>query len=653
MKELNNIVVNYLAKENVQYAILINGSWGSGKTYYWKNELEQLIKSTNVPGRETGSVDTGTVELKYRPLYISLFGVKTIEDLNKKLFFEVCNQLKFFQSNTAKVMGEAAKSLLGLVDPFGVFGKIAQKVTEADIDYSKLLDFNDCVLCFDDLERASMEIDELLGYINNLVEHDKVKTIIIANEEEIVKLTKNIELKLQCAVQAVPEKERTIDNIHEKMGELFQNNSRFAVIKEKTIGITVDYVPEMDLILPKLILETSTDETMRAILNDNIPLVKETVKKSKLGLNLRVIKYAISDFVIVCQYLKEKHSSMLSALSKPLLKFILAASLEFKANKSAERLDKQTLLDMGNTETSFYYQSIFKNKEDIVTKFVQKYFGEDMNEILVLDTVTRLIATGHFDGDKFDEEIKRLTPSEQSSTDKILNGYWTLTDVEFKLAIDDVINKIDNGEYSLAMYLKLYRNIEYFCQKGLVNLSIAVLQKKFMDGMDKSFNNSSYTPTLKFDSFVDGELSDESKQIRAYAGTLNERLGIKELADEINSLINDMPNKLDEFCFKLGSSNSEMWSKPVFKYMVISQLVDKITMMENKQIIALRNCIEERYRAINIHETDLVNDYENLLVLKDCLEDHIKQQQISLSTHLKRVLVKTLEDVTSKLRPRS
>ena len=51
---------------------------------------------------------------------------------------------------------------------------------------------------FDDLERASLDINEILGYINNFVEHDNIKVIIIANENEIEdKLNeKNLELKM-------------------------------------------------------------------------------------------------------------------------------------------------------------------------------------------------------------------------------------------------------------------------------------------------------------------------------------------------------------------------------------------------------------------------------------------------------------------------
>ncbi len=46
--------------QNKPVAIAINGEWGIGKTYLWKNELAPLIRE----------------ELKKNPIYTSVFGKK-------------------------------------------------------------------------------------------------------------------------------------------------------------------------------------------------------------------------------------------------------------------------------------------------------------------------------------------------------------------------------------------------------------------------------------------------------------------------------------------------------------------------------------------------------------------------------------------------
>lgn len=43
-------------------------------------------------------------------------------------------------------------------------------------------------IIFDDLERCSIVIPNILGYINQFVENNGLKVIVIANEDEIIKL---------------------------------------------------------------------------------------------------------------------------------------------------------------------------------------------------------------------------------------------------------------------------------------------------------------------------------------------------------------------------------------------------------------------------------------------------------------------------------
>ena len=36
MKELLEIIEDYLLQEETNYALLIKGNWGCGKTYFWR-----------------------------------------------------------------------------------------------------------------------------------------------------------------------------------------------------------------------------------------------------------------------------------------------------------------------------------------------------------------------------------------------------------------------------------------------------------------------------------------------------------------------------------------------------------------------------------------------------------------------------------------
>ena len=45
MKELIENIVEYIKKPYTDYAIMINGEWGSGKTHFWNNKVKKRIES--------------------------------------------------------------------------------------------------------------------------------------------------------------------------------------------------------------------------------------------------------------------------------------------------------------------------------------------------------------------------------------------------------------------------------------------------------------------------------------------------------------------------------------------------------------------------------------------------------------------------------
>ena len=96
MQRLNEIVKLYLEMET-NYALMITGEWGIGKTYYYNNVLEDLIADTYTFNDQTK---------KYRPIRISLFGLKSIEEIQGEIFLSL---YPFLKSKAVKFGGKAAK----------------------------------------------------------------------------------------------------------------------------------------------------------------------------------------------------------------------------------------------------------------------------------------------------------------------------------------------------------------------------------------------------------------------------------------------------------------------------------------------------------------------------------------------------------------
>ncbi|WP_120884746.1 P-loop NTPase fold protein [Helicobacter pylori] len=142
--------------QNKLIAIAINGEWGIGKTYLWKNELAPLIRE----------------ELKKNPIYISVFGKKDeqaiIEDLVTQ-FLSVKNQ-------QPKSMGDIVNGALSL---FGI---------NVNVDFLfkmfKKEHMENTIVCIDEFERLSdkIPVQDILGLISELKEHKRCCVIAIYNK---------------------------------------------------------------------------------------------------------------------------------------------------------------------------------------------------------------------------------------------------------------------------------------------------------------------------------------------------------------------------------------------------------------------------------------------------------------------------------------
>jgi Cdc6-like AAA superfamily ATPase len=143
-KIIESIFEDYLNKEKTNYALLINGKWGSGKTFLWKNVLEKKA-----------------IEKKFEPIYISLNGINDVGEiegilLSKALKLDnpiINNSLKFLR-NGINVVGNI----------IGGGSKLNDITKGINLNF----DLSNMLLCFDDLERCSLPIKEILGLINTI-----------------------------------------------------------------------------------------------------------------------------------------------------------------------------------------------------------------------------------------------------------------------------------------------------------------------------------------------------------------------------------------------------------------------------------------------------------------------------------------------------
>ena len=188
----NNLVKNYLKEyvnyeNNLEYAVLLKGKWGSGKTFFIKIFIEELK------------------EIKF--VYVSLFGLKTIEEVHEKIFESFHPLLsskgtKFLSSILKGAIKFGTKvEIEDLISLDKDLEKELNKYINIEIDENNLIRniFNyapkilrkdnkkNIVFVFDDLERCLIKTEHLFSLISDFVEQKGLKLIVIGNEEEIKK----------------------------------------------------------------------------------------------------------------------------------------------------------------------------------------------------------------------------------------------------------------------------------------------------------------------------------------------------------------------------------------------------------------------------------------------------------------------------------
>lgn len=142
----------------------MDGPWGSGKTYIWKEIKSEYLKSQWT-------------------VYVSLFGVKTASEVRSKITASI-----IAGSETTSVVGWTRNALtkLRVTDVASKYFKVNLSIDLLEIISKRI------IICFDDLERIAPDanIEEILGLINYLSEHKSHRCLVILNETEMAPIHK-------------------------------------------------------------------------------------------------------------------------------------------------------------------------------------------------------------------------------------------------------------------------------------------------------------------------------------------------------------------------------------------------------------------------------------------------------------------------------
>lgn len=432
-EEICELILRYIRKENTEYAILINGKWGVGKTFFINNrlkgKLQQEIKQTS----------------QYKDIvYISLYGIKDIAQLENRIMYSIIeNSILNSNKKTSRKLIYGAKTYINSLE---------KKETIMDI-IKMFQEIAKYIIIFDDIERCMIPITELLGYINELVEHKNVKTILVANEDKM-----------------------------SERGSLYENKVYYE-IKEKLIGEVIYYNPNMDIILD-YICEKENNQIVSTIVKNNKYKIIEIIQRFNYK-NIRTLKICISKFRTIIEKIeeikgryKDYDQNTYNKLLDNILIYLLHVTIMYKENMKL--YDWSSLLGP--------------------LKLINLTIRDDKIEILGFRFIDKMVQYSIIDLEDIEKILDIYNKKDQNdiygkgSPFEVVTNFFGKADNEVEEALKGMKNEIKNNLYMMEVYSKI------LCY--LLELRYAEYDEKLINDiiklMEYNIKNSKNTYTTEF-----------------------------------------------------------------------------------------------------------------------------------------------------------
>ena len=636
---------------------MLKGKWGAGKTWFINQYIEKLKEKEKKLKEKKGKWGAGKTwlinqfdklkaketekklkakETEKKCVYVSLYGVTNYSEIQDLLL----QQLYPFRTSEGMVL--ARKVFTGLL-------KLTLKIDlnndgkdDAMWNFSipeinipqKFEDSSFSLLIFDDWERCSINIENILGYINSFVESQDLKVVIIANEEEI---------------STEPEK--------------------YKKIKEKLIGKTFEISPDFSGALNEVLNKVHTQQA-KDFLSKNLDFIQDLYRQAEC-INLRILNQISLDFERFFKELPEKARNK-AELIKDLLELLIIFSLEISCGrldpKDISQIDKKLEVELvelmgamrgkdtdskenkANTEDKKSFIGIFQKYENIYYNMIYS------SGYLPLSTAfPNLSVWGLFFDkgiiDKEALETSMLTSKyfkDENSPNWIkLLQYQQLSDDDFEKLIELV-----NLEYQKRYYDDI-NIIKHITGLFLIFSEVGLYPKTKEDILD---NAKLYIDYLRNNNKLDFHFpenlpqaygfafqSKESSEFKAFCEYIKESKNeakINKAPEAARNLLRIMQTDTDKFSSMIRNNlnyrinmlfNENYFDFPIFHYMSPKEFVETILKLENTERNYVFYSLQQRYTIPN---NDLNQEINFLIEVQKILLQEVAQRQGKLMGYL-------------------
>ncbi|MNZ07839.1 hypothetical protein D3C78_246280 [compost metagenome] len=224
-QRLKELLENNIKNEKIGTVIAITGSWGIGKTFFWRNFLDKQLSDERIYKKDN------VFNRKYA--YVSLFGLESLSDLRTQIYsciesYHSSIEIPKWIKSLPTIFKDTRITQLGINAPVKL------------IDSLMFAQVKDAIICFDDFERMSDKLDtkDVMGLANYLKLEKNCQVILILDEDKTETENKN---------KYGDYKEKLVDEtiILNSVEPLIRENTKG--IDEQLINLMIDFAEKLEI----------------------------------------------------------------------------------------------------------------------------------------------------------------------------------------------------------------------------------------------------------------------------------------------------------------------------------------------------------------------------------------------------------------------
>lgn len=585
-KRIAEFLNKYVELPDPRYAVMLTGTWGCGKTFFIKSWKEQLEKK----------IDSDKTSTLTKPVYVSLFGLSSIQEINDAITKEVYPILKSRIYKLGKFALKAVSSVTLQCDITKVGENDLTEKASMKLDLVSLFKSGvsengkpeNRIIIFDDFERCKVSCVDLLGYINLFVEHSNVRVIILCHEEEI--------------------------KVEEKVD--------YARFKEKLIGRTFKISPDISAAIADFCNQPGI-----VLLDDNQRYrVREAFETAGYH-NLRPLWQALQDFtslkldyeptdcrhkelydrlliqfvVAYCEYFSNKIVRDLATVDPVMLNLLDNNPYDRATNEEKKVLnEKYNNLSLKRSNNLFDGKMQFILQSIVDGSDISGFLNYELNPVGDLDSMQfKLLDYPYIENDEFESLYSTALGYIIDEKTNILTCFY-IVGVFAMLEIDGVrrTNK------------KTISTCQKNCLKNVSKTNDVALLINYLSRIEKYEPITSYNGTRRCHRkwFVDFRLS--------IIESIKDR--IKELCrDRAQELLNLHDDNFDEtikrvFYVSDSGDASTMIKTPIFQNVDPEKFSTTLCSLSNKNKNAFGQLLTKRYRVVDVEYSEEINNLNEI-----------------------------------------